>query len=280
MSRVAQTGIPAAFTPYYSERAVTLFRKAIDLAPHSDSPHSFLGDHYRLHWSWDKAIDAYRHGLALGSEKASDREGIAACERILAGTRRAVLEPEPEDGEGWAGLATNLLSIGRTLDAERAIERAIDLAPLDLANFSRRGQILEALGRRLEAAYDYGYAGEWWDEARMCILAAAYRDAIKSASQHLDDTRLEPYTRFMMARGYRGLGLSVRLARELDVVLELKADFHLAWIEKYEILVEASLRSEAEDARADAISRFKHRWEVDDHAVWSEAADGPDGSTL
>lgn len=77
-----------------------------------------------------------------------------------------VLELEPENGSAWLGLARALKAVGDREGARDVLDRAVRASP-DLPElWSERGQVLEALGDRAEAAKSFAKVLELRPEHR------------------------------------------------------------------------------------------------------------------
>lgn len=145
------------YTPSGSERAIGLFREAIELDPEFALAHAWLGNAYAV------AVFNFRAETSL-TEAAE-----AAAERAI--------ELQPDLGDGYRALGTTLSITGRFEEAIDALERAIELNPHDFPAIGNLG-------------FTHAIRGNW-DGATEMVLISIRRDPTRS---HIDYANLANYT--------------------------------------------------------------------------------------
>jgi LmbE family N-acetylglucosaminyl deacetylase/tetratricopeptide (TPR) repeat protein len=210
------------------ERILSLDRKDVDAWFHLGELYAWTGNH-------DKAIVAFRDGLAVHPDSHDLKNGLA---QVLRWTRRydeaetvyrEILVTEPDDRDALKGLADVSAHTGNFAEAESMIGRALQLYPRDAELHKEMGNILawqkkyskavEALNRAtgLSPGYSEAYItlGDvyfWMKSSDKAI------DAYKKALT-LDPDNLEIH--LMLAKAYQRIEdkpLAIRHAkRALDI---------------------------------------------------------------
>jgi tetratricopeptide (TPR) repeat protein len=129
------------------EESIEAFEKAVALSPADP-------------WTWGNLGNACRRvpGRAARMNEALERAVALTKERF---------DREPGEGQDWSRLAGWLANLGRTEDAEQALQRALERSPDDVTCMVAAGLTLMRLGRRDEAiewvrrAVERGYSLEF-----------------------------------------------------------------------------------------------------------------------
>jgi len=126
-------------SPKDAEASRKAAERALELAPNLTEGHRALGDYYRIvKRDYEKALDAYAHGLSVAPDDALLLRASAFAERRLQRWEEALahsrwardLEPRSWECEGTLGAI--LLSLRRTGEAREAFDRGLALAPANL----------------------------------------------------------------------------------------------------------------------------------------------------
>jgi hypothetical protein len=159
---------------YETDRAIALATRVVEARP--ASPYGALARAYLLLGGFHdrlghrpQAVAAYK--AAIAAAPAPDVDGVAR--RARAGLRRApdrrAAESYRSSIEGWRAFET-----GRLVDAERALDRALTLAPDDPVARYRRGQVHAARGETDRALVAFGRVIAARPPAPPVFLARAY----------------------------------------------------------------------------------------------------------
>lgn len=138
------------------ERAIELFRRAVELDPNFALAHAWLGASHAVH-AFNNRADP---GLYAYAEEHA---------------RRAI-RLQPDLGDGWRALGTTLGVTGRYDEAASALERAIELNPHDFPAIGNLGLV-------------YALQGVW-DRAIEMVLISIRRDPTRS---YIDYANLAGY---------------------------------------------------------------------------------------
>jgi len=153
-------------------------------------------------------------------------------------TARAAVARSPNFGFGWARVAELEFSFGRAAEAERALDKAIELSPRNAQAFALKGFLLAAKNRRKEAIewFDRAIAtdaalGNAWLGRGLCRIHDG--DAPGGREDLLVAAALEPQRavlRSYVGKAYANTGDFVHADKELQVARKLDVNDPTSWL--------------------------------------------------
>lgn len=117
--------------------AVRVLERAVQLAPDDHRAHNSLGSAYLINLRLEDAADQFTKALELDAKDEYANLNLGHLARGTGDYQRAIgyyrkqLAIKSDDAEARGGLAIALLAVGRDEDAEGEIKRAFELAPAD-----------------------------------------------------------------------------------------------------------------------------------------------------
>ena len=208
------------------ERAIGLIRRALAVLPDFPAAHGSLGNALRAAGRAADAQDSYQRAIALDPNGAAAHHNLALllCERgdfagALASARRAV-ELDPGLAEAHNTLGNALRGLRQFPAAEAALRRAVQLEP-SAERYTNLANVLADLGRSEEAERGYQRALE-----RQPTFAAAHYglgirlyqrgEVAAAADRYREATALDPGH----AAAWQGLGAALRALGHIEEAVE------------------------------------------------------------
>ena len=150
--------------------ALTELGKAEALNPQLPYLHFNLAVAYLHNANYEKSEAEFLKDIQLEPELADNYVQLGHLYWLLQRNNdgvpefRKALEKDPKSGNAWFGLARSYLRQKKYAEASQAIDKATKLAPENQRVHFIRGQVLQRLGRKEEAAAEFAIAKKLMDK--------------------------------------------------------------------------------------------------------------------
>jgi serine/threonine-protein kinase len=179
----AQLFASGALTPALAEKARQAAEKALALGPRRPEPYLALGAYYRgVQGDSRRALTTYEAGLRLAPNHVDLLTAAGLAERdvgdwesALSRLRRAAAL-DPRSARAARRYANTLLNLRRYAEADQANDKAIGLAPTDIASFQQKVMVAVARGDLVEARRLVRAAPVGIDSTELIVYFATFED--------------------------------------------------------------------------------------------------------